>query len=249
MTIVSEINAVLPRSGEIDFVDCISATRSEHELSSVCVEIGREYGLPHFAVMRQPTGAHEKLSSLKLMSNWPNDLFRQYDSNNLLENSPVISHLNSSTEPLVFDIRVINADRPDGRSMIATSIFENHGIYNGILYSVHLPNGRVGSVSFSGKGPVPDDIQILELGHLANLIYSRTYSLKSDAYAREFSLREREIECLDWTSKGKTSSEIGKILGLSEHTVNQYLANTIRKLDTTNRVHAVSKALRLNIIR
>lgn len=58
----------------------------------------------------------------------------------------------------------------------------------------------------------------------------------------------REIECLRWCSMGKTSAEIAVIVGLSEHTVNHDLIATAKKLECTNRVHAVANALRHGLI-
>lgn len=38
-----------------------------------------------------------------------------------------------------------------------------------------------------------------------------------------------------WTAQGKTSVEIAELLSISEHTVNTYMNNAIRKLDCVNR--------------
>ena len=59
---------------------------------------------------------------------------------------------------------------------------------------------------------------------------------------------DRERECLLWTAEGKTSFEIGKIIGISEHTVNYYLNTAASKLDASNRVQAVAIALRTGIL-
>ncbi len=53
---------------------------------------------------------------------------------------------------------------------------------------------------------------------------------------------------LRWTAQGKTSLEIGQILSLSDHTVNAYMTNAIRKLDCVNRTQLVAKAIRMKII-
>ncbi len=60
--------------------------------------------------------------------------------------------------------------------------------------------------------------------------------------------RRREIEVVEWTAEGKTSSEIAIILGLSEYTVNEYIGSAMRKLDALNRIHLVTKAIRVGII-
>ncbi|MNL83451.1 Regulatory protein SdiA [compost metagenome] len=51
-----------------------------------------------------------------------------------------------------------------------------------------------------------------------------------------------------WTAQGKTSAEIGQILTLSDHTVNAYMTNAIKKLDCVNRTQLVAKAIRLKLI-
>ena len=61
-------------------------------------------------------------------------------------------------------------------------------------------------------------------------------------------LSQRETDCLQWAAAGKTSVETGIILGLSPHTVNQYLAAATTKLKAVNRTHAVTKAIGLGLL-
>lgn len=61
-------------------------------------------------------------------------------------------------------------------------------------------------------------------------------------------LSPREIECLKWAMEGKSAWETGVILGLAEDTVAKHLGSACRKLDCSNRVHAVAKALRFGYI-
>jgi transcriptional regulator EpsA len=51
----------------------------------------------------------------------------------------------------------------------------------------------------------------------------------------------RETEILHWVSNGKTNYEIGMILGISPFTVKNHLQRIFRKIDVSNRAHAVSK--------
>jgi len=60
------------------------------------------------------------------------------------------------------------------------------------------------------------------------------------------SIREREV--LRWVAEGKTSYEIGVILGLTERTINAYVAGAMSKLNASNKTHAAVKALLLGII-
>ena len=61
-------------------------------------------------------------------------------------------------------------------------------------------------------------------------------------------LSERELECLEWVSFGKTSWETAMILGVSERTINFHLLNACRKLNVYGRQAAVALALRQNLL-
>lgn len=61
-------------------------------------------------------------------------------------------------------------------------------------------------------------------------------------------LSRREVECLQWTSEGKTVWECGVILGLSPHTVRCYLESARHKLSASSNTHAVSLALKSGLL-
>jgi DNA-binding CsgD family transcriptional regulator len=61
-------------------------------------------------------------------------------------------------------------------------------------------------------------------------------------------LSRREIECLRWTSEGKTVWECGVILELSQHTVRCYLESARHKLGASSNTHAVSLALKAGLL-
>ncbi len=56
-------------------------------------------------------------------------------------------------------------------------------------------------------------------------------------------LTEREVQCLTWAARGKSSWETAQICRISESTVNFHLKNAQRKLGAANRCHALAKAL------
>lgn len=118
----------------------------------------------------------------------------------------------------------------------------------GIVFPVHAERGQCGLVIFLGP-------EIALAAENMFDIHARCFSL-FDAVARmrpgenaKFPLiSKRELECLNLTANGYTSDEIARLLKLSVHTANQYLANTTQKLNAVNRMHAVAKALRMGLI-
>ena len=61
-------------------------------------------------------------------------------------------------------------------------------------------------------------------------------------------LTERERECLFWVAEGKTTEEVGVILGVSTSTANSHLTNAIQKLGARNRALAIATAIRHGLI-
>jgi DNA-binding CsgD family transcriptional regulator len=55
-------------------------------------------------------------------------------------------------------------------------------------------------------------------------------------------LGQREVETLTWAARGKSSTEIGEILGLSKRTVDFHIERARSKLGVATRVQAVMKA-------
>lgn len=61
-------------------------------------------------------------------------------------------------------------------------------------------------------------------------------------------LARRELECLTWAAQGKTAKEIGRLMGLSDATVRDYLLSARLKLDCSNLTQAIAKAVSLRVI-
>src|SRR5690606_33068394 len=58
----------------------------------------------------------------------------------------------------------------------------------------------------------------------------------------------RELTCLRWAAIGKTSWEMGAILGLTERTVNFHIHNACRKLGVHGRQAAITVALSAGLL-
>jgi DNA-binding NarL/FixJ family response regulator len=98
-----------------------------------------------------------------------------------------------------------------------------------------LKGRRLGADDYVAK---PVDFEIL-----AAIVEARLgLGARNEAWSRHVALNGRELECLTWSGRGKTSPEIGVILGLSKRTVNFHIENACRKLNVATRTEAVVKA-------
>lgn len=61
-------------------------------------------------------------------------------------------------------------------------------------------------------------------------------------------LSRHEISIIYWSARGKSSQDIGVILGLSKHTVDTYRRSLLKKMHVTNMPQAIHKAVQLHMI-
>ena len=61
-------------------------------------------------------------------------------------------------------------------------------------------------------------------------------------------LTARELEILGLLAKGLTNKQIGRVLGISEHTVRNHVNSVIEKLDVSDRTEAATTAIQRGLI-
>lgn len=83
---------------------------------------------------------------------------------------------------------------------------------------------------------------------LIAIIRHRLAAAEKGADKTELRLTEREVQVLTWVARGKSSSDIATILGISERTVNFHLDNAMRKAGVATRVQAAVKCAMLGLI-
>jgi LuxR family quorum sensing-dependent transcriptional regulator len=210
--------------------------------------LAQTYGFKGFMVMGVPGRESQSLAESTLLTNWPREFLTGYDDACLMAGSPVIDRLRRSTIPFTYDTRVDSRRRLDGKGAIVISLFQQVSMKRGIYIPVHDTLGNCGAVAFGGDREMVSAEEMRELNFVAGGLFNRLSELRAKKNAHGTPLSKRELECLYWAAAGKTTSEMAKILSLSEYTVNHYLNRATRKLDSVNRVQTVAKAIRAGLI-
>ena len=125
------------------------------------------------------------------------------------------------------------------------------GLKDGVGVPLHGPRGNVCLVTFAAGDGHPDPAAELPKLDVVAAQFHAAYSAvgRSENDQRTAAvLSARERECLQWVAKGKSSWDIGKILEISENTVNFHLKNALHKLDANSRTLAVVKAIRYGLV-
>ncbi len=119
---------------------------------------------------------------------------------------------------------------------------------SGLVFPVHAAYAKVGFVVFLGPDITLPPAGLFDIHARCFSLFDAVARMRPGESARLPTISKRELECLKLTANGYTSEEIARLLKLSVHTANQYLTNTVQKLDAVNRMHAVAKALRMGLI-
>ncbi|MGC2780478.1 MAG: autoinducer binding domain-containing protein [Bradyrhizobium sp.] len=61
-------------------------------------------------------------------------------------------------------------------------------------------------------------------------------------------LTDRERDVMAWAARGKTITDTAEILKISSETAETHIRNALRKLNATNKTHAVAKCIALGLI-
>jgi DNA-binding NarL/FixJ family response regulator len=83
----------------------------------------------------------------------------------------------------------------------------------------------------------------IDFDMLATIIEARLAGVaRNSLWPKSVALNDREIEVLTWVARGKTSTEIAQILGLTKRTIDFHTDNAREKLGASTRTEAVVKA-------
>jgi DNA-binding CsgD family transcriptional regulator len=182
-----------------------------------------------------------------VMSSIDQGLMRSYNARNLHNFDPMVSIGGNAGEPYRFgslsDIKAL-----DGESLEMYEEARDYRVGECFTVPIVMPN-KVALFWMSSLGDIEMDVSPGSTAYNAAVfLASRTLADHELSLARgrslaEVQLSEQERVCLHWSGVGKTSWEIGKIIGRTEATINFHIANAVRKLGATNKTHAVVKAL------
>ncbi|WP_024520883.1 LuxR family transcriptional regulator [Bradyrhizobium sp. Tv2a-2] len=215
-----------------DFIDQLTESTNEDALQKSMANIADAMNLACFAYLCLPQQPGE---SPKLISTYPPSWIAYYLQNQYEHVDPVISQAIRHNQPFRWGLGL----GPRLRSEPQRELFEEaarFGIRYGFTIPIHDSRGAISAVTFAtDKRRVDFERSIQEhanvLRVLAILFHARArLTLSSDRLIDGVLLSPRQLECLEWSSRGKSAWEIGTILGISQRTAAFHLDNARAKL-------------------
>jgi LuxR family quorum-sensing system transcriptional regulator CciR len=254
--IVPNIHAGSGATGGIDMLEfiesCNRAATPEH-IFNIFRGAAERLGYDRVALAAVTPPARHTLgltvSSPAITANVPEEWIQHYTANGYEVFDPVMLRTPQSAEPLVWDNLTRETSlSPKQRRVMAES--RDAGLLNGVSIPLHGPRGETYVVSLATHSALLTQATDLAKLHILAVQFMISYARQRRGAngASSTRLTDRERECLTWTARGKSAWSIGKILGVSEHTVNFHLKRAMAKLEAANRMQAVVAALRLGLI-
>ncbi len=188
-----------------------------------------------------------------IITGYPEDWMKHYNASNYEPADPIRkeSLLNPQN---IFTWEGMDKVRPYNkkeRSILSQA--SDAGLKNGVAVSLcnthqeHIAMGfasSAGGVEFS-----PALLSVLKLASIQFYdVYQHLHRKTSTMHNEPVQLSAREREVLQWAALGKSNTDIGAILNISDATVAYFLQRCFAKLDANSKTLAVVKALRLGLI-
>ncbi|NKN39721.1 LuxR family transcriptional regulator [Agrobacterium sp. a22-2] len=225
----------------------LSSAETRAQFMHVMNKVLREFDLDHVTIFSAPGPNDSLLAPLVLESTIPVQFVREFDRNQLLRACPVLPRLRDTILPQFWDLDPNTPSDFDWPPKMH-ALMRRYNLLMGALIPMNSVDSNRFFMRFDGKRPPFCQVESNELGMIALHAFDHFDRMRRTELASPNVLSARELEVLRWTAQGKTSIEIGQILSLSDHTVNAYMTNAIKKLDCVNRTQLVAKAIRLKLI-
>jgi DNA-binding CsgD family transcriptional regulator len=199
------------------------------------------------------------LSGSKYESDWsihnaPEELWQAYVGCNGTMQDPIPSRSRLDMTPRVWVLdaptECIGNEQRKTHHLYQSA--QSRGVVGGLCVPVHDVAGAVGTLTLATCEPVSYDA--LMTASASAVLFSKFLHIACGRcvigaqQGKGPSLSPRELECLGWAAKGKTSWEISRVLTISEHTAIFHLRNAAAKLGTVSRQQAVARSIQLGLV-
>lgn len=230
-----------------DQIQTLLSADNEQKLFQDLVALAHDLGFDYCAYgLRLPLPVSNPKTAM--FSNYPATWQARYQQKNYLTADPTVWHGMRSLLPILWS---------DDTFASAHELWEDaqsFGLRIGWAQASRDVNGVAGMLTLArsddalSAGEMQDkSLKMAWLAQVAHLGMSRCLIAKMMPEI-EVKLSTREVEVLRWTAEGKTSSDVSRILEISERTVNFHINNAIAKLKATNKTAAAIRALILGML-
>lgn len=229
------------------FLDTVNSSQTVDEVLGIVDTLVSDLGFDYFSLyVRKPVPGSNP--AVAILDHYPAGWMDHYQQMNYLACDPTIRWGATHSDVMCWSPRLFEQSSSLWRDAqdiglkhgVAQSSWARHGSY--ALFSM--------ARSAESVSTAEQDALRLPLYWAASTIHARLERLlRPESFTVcPTGLSDREREAMSWTADGKTASEIAPILGLTKRTVDFHINNAAKKLNASNKTHAVVNAMGLGLI-
>jgi len=227
-----------------DLIDHFDGAKTTDQVMSQLGSALSAFGYNAFLI----TGVPEpplRVEAYFLLNGWPDGFGTEYHQKNYYRDDPIAAWCRRSIDPYEWSEAKYNPETWP-RAATVMQLADDFGMKRGFCVPIIRANGFTACVTMAGDKP-DFDPEAKKAMHLISL-YAHAKAVKlmrMDAALRTDGrmLTKREAEALTWIAAGKSSWEVASIMGITERTVNKFVADAAQKLKARTRTQAVVNAI------
>lgn len=224
------------------FIDSLSGAVDPADFQEVMTTAAEALDLPCFAYLALQQDSKNRP---RLFSTYPQGWTSHYLRNSYERIDPIVKEALRSAEPFQWGIDCLSKPNSPAQQQLLDEA-SHFGIRFGFTVPIHDGHGPVAALTFAMnrrderlENRLNAEARVLQLMAMYFHAHVRR-KLLINRLVGGVCLSPRELECLQWASQGKSTWEIGQILGISRNTVADYLDNAKGKLGVRTVIQATT---------
>jgi LuxR family transcriptional regulator, quorum-sensing system regulator BjaR1 len=180
---------------------------------------------------------------------WPSEWLLEYQKNDYVRHDLAPTMARLTARPFTWREAMLGKEKSQAQIEFNQWV-ASLGVVDGFAVPIHYPGADFGLCVSVADHPIEDPNERLAL-HAASLYaHQRCCTLGglTEASSIKAPLTLREIECLRWVLKGKSDTDMAKILGISHTTVHFHIEQVKKKLGVKTRTQAAATILTLGYL-
>lgn len=180
---------------------------------------------------------------------WPIEWLLQYQKNDYVRHdlAPTIARI--SVHPFTWREAMLGKEQSQAQIDFNKWV-AGLGVVDGLAVPIHYPGGDFGLCVSVADHPIEDPNERMALHTVSLYAHQRCLALGglTEASSVKSPLTPRELECLRWVLKGKSDTDMAKILGISHTTVHFHIEQVKKKLGVKTRSQATAMIVTLGYL-
>jgi DNA-binding CsgD family transcriptional regulator len=232
----------------LPFIENLPQCRSSQEVGTAFGDFVRPYGFMA-AACGESRETPEGRSWEFFFNTWPSEWLLQYQSKDYVRHDLVPSMARISAQPFTWQ-EALAARTPTEKQREHRDWALGLGIVDVFAVPIHYPGGDFGLCVSIADHRIDDVFErgALQMASLFAHQRCRVLGGQSEASSAARLLTPREVDCLRWVLKGKSDTDIGKILDISHTTVHFHIERAKKKLGVKTRTQAAAIVVSLGYL-